>query len=86
MILFISFTVIVIVFSCALIWKSIQACRYGTAAAGATGGRATIPEAGEPSAPLLTDAEPSRSRTPPPTYEEVIEEDRMKTEHAYSWK
>ena len=85
MILFISFTVIVIVFSCALIWKSIQACRYGTAAAGATGGRATIPEAGEPSAPLLT-AEPSRSRTPPPTYEEVIEEDRMKTEHAYSWK
>ena len=36
-------------------------------------------EGAAPSAPLLTDS-PERPRSPPPSYEDVVEEDRKKTE------
>ena len=60
MILLIAFTLVVIVFSSALIWKSIKACRHRNAAG--TGGQdervtASSAEAAAPSAPLLTAGE-----------------------------
>ena len=80
MILLISFTVIVIVFSCALVWKSIKACRYRNGSNEAEIERPSDEEGGAaPSAPLLTGS-PERPRSPPPSYEDVVEEDRKKTE------
>ena len=81
MILFISFTVLIIVFTCALVWKSIKACRYRNAAD--TERPTTAEEATAPSAPLLTASsafESRKSLTPPPSYEDVVEEDRRKTD------
>ena len=80
MILFISFTALIIVFTCALVWKSIRAWRY-TRNAADTEERPTAAMSAE--APLLTalSAESRRSPTPPPSYEDVVEEDRRKTEH-----
>ena len=84
MILFISFTVLIIVFTCALVWKSIKACRYRNAADTERPTTATsAEEATAPSAPLLTASsafESRKSLTPPPSYEDVVEEDRRKTD------
>ena len=53
MIILIAFTVIVVVFSCALIWKSIKACRHRNSQRNAER-EEEVQEVANPSAPLLT--------------------------------
>ena len=53
MIILIAFTIIVVVFSCALIWKSIKACRHRNSQRNAER-EEEVQEVATPSAPLLT--------------------------------